>query len=362
MEWVMKKMKLVGFLVLTALAASVARAEYGDLVRQGLQAAAADVEASLREAGLSEENISLLPIGNDQGRYVQGLLKNAVTGAGLPYVEHGNDPMWNAILAEVAWDERKGDMLDPATLVKFGQLKGAELLMYGSVREVFQSPGKVFVELELHLTSVTTKQHVWGGIFAKRFYQPGDVVGVVALDPAVRQVLKTAFEGAAESIRKSPKLGGVATVAMVPLSGDLDGYVTTLTQNMLSETQLNPKDLDVATLSEARSTLRDQPGVADAVLFGAVRDLARELKHDEAMKNVYEVRAEIQLTLQSAESGDVLWSRTLSAEALDEDVITGKEAAWTVLKNNPRLPLIVGGVIVGLLVLGMFFKAVSRPR
>lgn len=359
----MKKGFLYGWCaVLVWSGVATAQAAFTEAQRQALQLAMDAAQESLSVAGIPQENISLLPIGNDEDRYVEGLLKNVVTDAGLSYVEHGSDPLWDAILAEIEWDDRKKDMLDPTTLVKFGQLKGTQMLMYGTVREVRETTDRVFAEVELHLTSVTTKQHVWGGVFARRFYLPGRVEGIVDLDPAVRAVLQDAFAGAADSIRDSSKLQAIKTVVFVPLAGDVDGYVKSLTENMLAETPLNPMEMDVMSLAQARMMLRDKPGVADAVLFGAVRDLSRELKHDEPLKKTYEIHAEVQLTLQASPSGEVLWSRTLRAEGLDEEVITGQEAAWNVWKTNPGIVMIIAGVVVGLMILGMFFKAVSRPR
>lgn len=358
----MKKIKLIGFLIVAAFMASAVRAEYSDSVRQALKEAVVDAGKSLKDSGLSGENISLLPFGNDDDQYVEGLLQNALTDAGFSCVEHRNDPMWEEILAEVEWDARKEDMLDPETLVAFGQLQGTQMMMYGNVREVSESASKVFVEIELHLTSLATKKHIWGGVFAKRFYTPGTVQGIIDLDPEARKLIKDAFAGAAESINQSSKLSGISSVAMVPLAGDIDGYVKSLTVDMLTETKLSPRELDVASLGEARTILRDGDKVVDAVLVGAVRDLSRELKHDEAMKDIYEMHAEVQLTLQSAETGEVLWSKTLSAERLDEERITNGEVAWSLFKSNPRIYFIAAGILIGLMALGLFLKSSLRPR
>jgi hypothetical protein len=47
---------------------------------------------------------------------------------------------------------------------------------------------------------------------------------------------------------------------------------------------------------------------------------------------------------------------------MDEETMTGQEAAYQIVKNKPNVLLIAGGVILGLLILSMFFKAVSRSR
>ena len=336
-----------------------AQAEFSENVRQALQEAVADARAAMEEGGLpAQKTISLLPLGGDQARYVEGLLKNAVTAAGLTYVEGGDDPLWDEVLEEVEWDERKADMLDPATLVTFGKLKGTQLLMYGVIRSASESGQKVFVEIELHLSSIETKEHVWGGVFAKRFYVPGQVTGIIDLDQAVREVLRNAVEKGAAGLGSSGKIAEIRTVAVVPLAGDIDGYVRGLAENMLSQTKLYPKNLDVGTLAEARQLLRDQPKQADALLYGAVRDLSRKVQDVQPFKTTYEINAEVQLRIQSASTGEILWSATLSGQG--EDVET--TSLWEAFLANRRIVLWAAGGLAALMVLGMFFRATRRAR
>ena len=231
-----------------------------------------------------------------------------------------DDPFWDQVLAEVAWSERKADMLDPATLNRFGRLKAARLLMYGAVRDIAFDGRKGFVEIELHLSSIETKQHLWGQVFARRFYLAQDMQGVVNLDDDARQVLRQVMEKARESLGQSPRLAAVHTLVMTPLSGDLDGYAATLLVGEITKIgSLTLRDVDVQTLAEARQLLRDNPATADAILHGAVRDLHREPVSRDAKGDVSRYRAEVQLRLLSAASGEVLWADTVSS-TLDRTV------------------------------------------
>lgn len=308
-----------------------------DEVRQTLHQVGKDVQAALARAGLPKDQpLSLLPLSGDQGQYVAGVLKNAITAAGLPYVEGKDDPFWDQVLAEVAWSERKADMLDPATLNRFGRLKAARLLLYGVVRDVAFDGRKGFVEIELHLSSIETKQHLWGQVFARRFYLAQDMQGVVNLDDSARQVLRQVMEQARESLGRSPRLAAVRTLVLTPLSGDLDGYAATLLAGEITKIgSLTLRDVDVQTLAEARQLLRDNPAAADAILHGAVRDLHCEAVSRDTKGDVSKYRAEVQLRLLSAASGDVLWAETVSS-TLERTVprISLKEQATTAARDH----------------------------
>ncbi|MBT3381354.1 MAG: hypothetical protein HN976_43575 [Lentisphaerae bacterium] len=367
----MKVSRLLATAVSSWLMVSLtAGAQSADEVRHALQMAVDDARASLVGAGLpADQPISLLPLAGDQSKYVEGQLKNAVTAAGLQYVEGKEDPFWEEIMKEIEWDVRKEDILNPATLVTFGKLKATRLLLYGAVREASQAGQRVFVELELHLSSVTTKQHLWGGTFAKRYYLPGAVEGIVYLDESVRQVLKESLAEGRASLEGAGKLKEVKTVAIVPLAGDIDKYITGLVEGMVSQTSgLFPKDFDVNTLAEARTILRDTPQQADAVLYGAVRDLSRKLEREELQRKVYRVTTEVQLRIQSASTGDILWSQTLTGvgKQVEENVkapsVVVKEELEKQLEKNPKMPLYIIGGIAAAVVLCFLFLAGRRAR
>jgi len=347
---------------LLALGTPTARA-YTPEVRQALQEAMEQVREELARSGLAQDKgITVLPLAGDQGRYVEGLLKNAVTRSGLRYVEGGESPFWEALLAEVEWSERKDDMLAPETFVRFGQLEGVQLLLYGHVRSAMQDTQRVFVEIELHVGSVETRRHEWGTLVSRRHYLPGPVEGIIALDRHVRDTLNQTMAGALESMKRSTKLQETRTIAIVPLAGDIDRYVTGRARDIVSQTHMNPVELDVNNLGQARQILRDRPTQVDAVLYGALRDLSRRVLREEILRTTYEVTAEIQLTLQSTATGEVLWSDTLHRVDEVEIAQTGEEKLVEITRAYPRLWLYVGGGIVALILLMVFIKAATRVR
>lgn len=353
------------------LAGTTAWAMFPEEVRQAFRITVdEDVKASLFKSGLpANKTISILPISGDQDRVLEGLLKLAIEDAGLKCVEGKSDPFWNEVLAEVEWDERKADMLDAQTLVTFGKLKAAQLLMYGFVREAAASGQRVFVEVELHVSSIGTKEHLWGDVFAERIYKGDAIRGIVEIDDAVRRVLADAFGKGRESLGDAAgRLAGVKTAALVPLAGDIDGYVTGKAEELLSGSSVTPKNLNMRTLGEAEILLRDDPTQADAIVYGSVRDLSRERKNRHYFRGGnfmvidHEVRAEVQLRLQEAKTGEIPWSTALSATGVDPVEVTWSDLIYEHPKDATKLALWVVGIIVVLVVLAMFLKATRRVR
>ena len=349
-----------------AAVTTTASAAFPEEVRQALRLCSADIQAALAKSGLPQDApIAILPLKRDADNYALGLLKNAATGAGLQCVEGKEDPFVREVFKEIEWDERKDDILDPATLAKFGSLKAAKLLMYGMVREVSSGNGRGYAELEVHVSSIETKQHLWGSVFARRFYDPQLPVGPVDLLPEVRQAIGDSFNRLTTSLRAAGKLRDVHSVLLVPLAGDVDQFVTGLAEKTLAATPYSPKRLDVKTLAEARALLRDDPKAADAILFGAVRDLSRRVMHEYPDRTEYQINASVQLSIQASPSGDVLWSDTAETAQPYSVYLTWWEM---VRKYGPFVlfhkwylltPLLV---VLGLIILAMFFRAMRRAR
>jgi hypothetical protein len=349
----------------------VAMAAFSEDVRQTMrQLVDTKIEPALVESGLPKgKTISVLPIAGDEGQVVEGLLKQALRQAGLNCVEGKNDPFWDEILSEVEWSERKGDMLEADTLTSFGRLKGTQILVYGVLREASASGRRVFVELELHISSIETKDHLWGDMFAERVYKDEGMVGIVEIDDAVRQVLTEAFAKGQDSLQAAgAKLAGIDTAILVPLAGDVDRYVTGLTEQLLATSPVTPKSINAQTIGEAERLLRDDPSQADAIVYGSVRDLSREMKNRHYFRGGHfividhEVRAEVQLKLRKAGTGEVPWSATFAATGMDAEAVTWSDLIYEHPSEAIKLALGVAGVLLLLIVLGMFLRSTRRVR
>ncbi|HOG49650.1 MAG TPA: hypothetical protein PKY10_03595 [Lentisphaeria bacterium] len=365
----MKKHLVIGFALLFA-AASAVQSQVTDIqAREALRNAADQAVSSLDVADVAgAKTIALLPLGRDVDGVLASALKSAISAAELACVEAKDDPFFEEIMKQVEWDERKEDMLDEATITRFGRLQAGQLLLYGWIRQCDVSQRRAYAEIELHLSSVETKRHLWGGCFASRVYLDPGVKGIIDLDETSRELLRQIFAAASQSLAASAKTGDLRSVAIVPLAGDVDHYATGLAMGMFSSlTKLSPRDLSVATLAEAVDLLRTDSSRADALLYGAVRDLSSFLvKEDVFRGDTYRYHAEVQLRIQTAK-GDIVWSDTLPA-SVEVQVPPADRRTVLVrwLLSHPReIALAVGGILALLVVLAvfrMFFRAVSRPR
>ena len=103
-------MKKINLLLLAGILIAVRPAVCAELpveARQALRLAATDIQSTLASAGSIPKNqpIAILPIRGDDSGYVMGILKTALTGAGLQCVE--------GYIASVAQDQESKTTLSP---------------------------------------------------------------------------------------------------------------------------------------------------------------------------------------------------------------------------------------------------------
>ena len=127
-------MKKIITLMILAFAVFTAVANNGNFLanddaRQALYGALDKAENSLRSAPFGKAPVAILPLKAGHS-VLAGRLKNMLVKCGFVCVEGKEDPMWDEILKEIEWDERKSDILDSRTIVKFGRLKSAKILFH----------------------------------------------------------------------------------------------------------------------------------------------------------------------------------------------------------------------------------------
>ena len=366
--------KIIASLVCAALA-FVARAAVDEDARAAFVDAAKEAEAGLRAAPIPTGSaVALLPVAGAFGEdWMAGLLQNAVTAAGKTCVVAKHDPAFAAILAEMEWDARKADILDPKTIDRFGALKSAQVLLSANVT-VAQKTAKdddvrcVFVEVELHAVEISTKKHLWGGVFAKRRYLPGcdaEPVDVSEIPLKLREAMQNELRARiAKSITASGKLGAVKTVAILPISADTRAYIGDLTRDAVSRTRLTPKNLDILTLAEARHAMRDSEA-SDAIMYGSLRDLSVSRNDEDPVSEVRSYNCEVQLCIENAKTREQLWSETFLVS--EKEVKDGWWYALTryfpSLKSRPWLLVLVPLLgLVFLIVLCKVLRAMTRVR
>lgn len=341
----------------------------GGQISEAARAAAKDAATDLAKSGVTAgKTLTVLPFAGDQGAYVEGALKNELTAAKLAVVEGSDSPQWNTILKEIGWNERKADMMDPKTLVTFGKLQGTQFLLYGSVRDFGDDGRKAYVELELHVISIETKRHVWGKTSVGRIYRRGSegdqIQGVLQLEEVVRVVLQKTVESGAASVKSAMAQRKNLTVAVLPVAGDVDRYVTELTKQMLTKAGVAVRELDAPTVGDAQLMVDEQPELAGAFLTGALRDLYKQPVRETMDGSEFKLGAEIQLKMQDAKTGAILWTDTLRASdtLMEKKQNVVEAAAVTAVRDKPQYLLWIAASLGGLLVLGFAFSLLSRAR
>ena len=360
--------------VLSAVYAARAGISGEELVERAILDAVHDAQIALASAPIpSGKAVAVLPMNGDSERSsVRALVKSALTAAGKTCVEGKEDALVDEIAKEMAWDERKEDILDASTVDRFGRLKSAQYLVYGGFRRLATDKRYVLVELELHATEIATKRHVWGKVFARRLYAPADDPnGRIDVPIEVRDTMRGKFrESLAASLKKSAKLASVKKVACLPVVADIDQYVGGLVRDVLSSSAaLTPVNLDVETRAEARFALKESPGKGDAILYGALRDASATLMSVDFWKQkTYRGQMEIQLWIENGATREILWSDTIAAS--QEFLQPNPYGPWD--KICAALPILQGRqwlvvvlpliLLVGLVALIVIVKNATRVR
>ena len=362
---------VVALMASTALTQST---EYDETFRQSVQGAVAEAKAALAATDKvpSGVTLALLPIEGDGDGWIAGLLKIALTGAGKTCVTAKDDPLFSEILKEIEWDERKEDILAAKTIARFGKLKSAQALVTAHARHASKSGRYVFFELELHVTSIAAKEHLWGGVFAKRYYVPNDEVqGLVKMPVQAREAMQRAFrEKATASLKTAAKLKGLKTVAFLPVASDVDGYVGNSLRNAFTDTALVTKNLDLATLGEARVLFRDLPAEqkdgADAICYAVLREFSAMPISSTPNSKTYRVIADVQACIEKASSREQLWSDTILVSTDYTETLGWWDALcnWCPsFRTSPWLVVVVPlGILIGLIVLIIIVKNATRVR
>ena len=381
--------KIWTILMLSALICTAsAKPHFSDEERQALYNTIEQASSAIKNAPFGKKTVAILPVRGVSPELSSMLvhrLKNVVTKAGFICVEGKEDPMWDEIIKEIAWDERKEDILDPATLAKFGKLKAAQILLQCRLLTIDKTKERIYAEIELHATDIVTKQHIWGDNFAHRFYFGEKLQDIVSLTNDQRLLLQKNFETAYISLNSrefAGKLANIKTVTVVPLAGDVGNYMTDLSFGILARTKMIPKNPMIPTLSLVRSTARDKKLGSDGIFYGSVRQLSRDLKEEyysaDKMYRVknFKVEADMQLFLEDAKTGAVLWSKTMTiSEIIPEKTLLSEAEIRQIndddFKNIPnpikgyiadnwlRILLYIAGFIVGVVILVAIFAGMK---
>jgi hypothetical protein len=148
--------------VICLMAALPARGAY--LTDKAIEAAALKAVSKIDTTKLGDvKSVAVLPLGgNDADGYAADMVKSRLTSSGLQVLARSEEE-WKTFLAEIKWSVQREDIMDPATVQRFGKIKGCDAVLYGTVREVSRSLWgfRGVARLSLHISDVETGQLVW---------------------------------------------------------------------------------------------------------------------------------------------------------------------------------------------------------
>lgn len=317
-----------------------------DNERQAISGALDDAFSRLNRSAFGKKTIAVLPM-NGRYDFLHGRIQSKLLAAGLTCVEGKNDPMWDEILKEIEWDERKDDILDATTIAKFGKLKAAQILLQCVKPEFHENTDRIYAQIELRAIDINTKEIIWTEIGVERFVIGKNVEGIVKLDQHEMDILQETIANAKASLltpSMSAKLSNIKTVALIPICGDSDKYVTNLTLGMLAQTKLFPQNSPIPSLALVRSTIRDKKMNADAICYGALRALHKSVVSNTISGRktlcTYELVAEVQLFIEEAKTGNVLWAneKTIAVKqfTIEKEMTAAEFEKWQKNRVGPQ--------------------------
>lgn len=141
----------------------------------------------------ASKRLAILPLERDfDGGYLALQARNLLTtrgaAAGFSHVLAENSPEWTSLLAEIRRGDRYADVMDPATVQKFGRIQGVQGVVIGRVTGVFlatprseaavrfkeQERKQIQVRVTLQAYEVETGKQLWGGERTASVWLPYD--------------------------------------------------------------------------------------------------------------------------------------------------------------------------------------------
>ena len=161
---------LLGLFVTVLASAPPAAASEEDTVQRAMDVAVAQVQDSLAARRAEDPkrfadvpNVAVIPLRRDTDNlYATNAMKTALTKTQFKLFTR-LDETWDKLLAEIEWGVKREDVMDSATVQKFGKIKGVDAILYGDIWESGLNLWSIrgYVKMTVRMADVETGQILW---------------------------------------------------------------------------------------------------------------------------------------------------------------------------------------------------------
>ena len=114
------------------LLAGPALANENDILQRATDKVIEQIAADLDKASLEGVvNVAVVTVRGDEDGYVTAALEAAVTRS--PFKLYVRDTRLDLLAGEIEFGDRKGDIMKPETVQRFGELEGVDAIIYGDI-------------------------------------------------------------------------------------------------------------------------------------------------------------------------------------------------------------------------------------
>lgn len=367
----MKNMKwMMGILVAVAAFAQAANRA----VDYAAEDAAFSTVVALRESNVEAQRIAVLPLTGDRDGLSMLLRSELVRYSDYYEFYVRDDAEWNKLLSEIEFGDRRGDVMDPSTIQKFGNVKGVDAILYGSIREATaEQNGDGLVRINLMLADVETGRQLWAGMIE------GEYAQLNAPDAKLQRAAIASAEAAAKEFANAKSRLGELDILIFPLVKDRTDFSDIVSTPFVNQSDSSIrffKDLGLQkgqrkVLDMVKGSKSDSAGIPDVLNLlsslgaaGLIEDAApvAEERPKAVLIGRFGAMTEdaltaslpLNLTLADAESGQVLWSANVEPVGMD---VRGVGVS-VLSKYGKQIAMGIGILIV----LGLLMKTMMRPR
>lgn len=208
-QTVMCAIMLGAALMLAAPAAAeqAVAATEAEALEKAIDQAICRISAELKEDTFPDvKRIAVLPVFGDYGEYVTTSLEAAVTKS--PYdLFTRDDAELSRLLEEIEWGPKRGDVMDAATIQKFGKIAGVDAILWGNVLscglELGGSRARTKISIKVARVETTQKWTIgpvegiaWNVAALTQFWRypvfaVGALVGLIVLLVILRIIVKS---------------------------------------------------------------------------------------------------------------------------------------------------------------------------